>query len=154
MSAQVEPLLKDRDECGCGCGCGCYGTLKRPWRSNGVRCVRGCGCKQCHGRSVKRRASERERRIARDLGGERSPLSGALNGADVTGPVDVEETSDKAVCRGFVAWVGGKGVQAKTARLLARRTDAPRALLLSPGGRPSWAVMPYEDFVQLARGRR
>lgn len=32
----------------CECGCGAYGTLKRPWRSNGVRCIRtSCWCDQC-----------------------------------------------------------------------------------------------------------
>ncbi len=101
----------------------------------------------------RKRAAQRERRIAKDLGGERSPLSGAVNGADVVtaGVIEIEETANEAVVRGIRRWWESQGVSAKTARLFARYGSVPRALVLVWGNRKRLVVMRYEDFRSLVR---
>ena len=53
----------------CECGCGEYGTLKRPWRSNGKRCVaRKCQCKQCTGKVSRTKGDTKAREARTALG--------------------------------------------------------------------------------------
>lgn len=146
----VEPNFKGNVGA-CGCGCGLHGTYRqRAWR-NGVTCVRQCKCRRCEAPKYRRRAAARERRIAKDLGGERSPLSGAVNGADVitAGVIEIEETANESVVRGIRRWWESKTVAAKTARLFARHGDVPRALVLVWDGRKRLVVTRYEDFRSL-----
>jgi hypothetical protein len=57
----------------CGCGCGAYGTLKKPWRSNNVRCVaRKCSCRQCVGRNSKKSGGSKQSKAFTFLGVPRS----------------------------------------------------------------------------------
>ncbi len=152
MSAQVEPRLKPDPE-PCACGCGAVGAARtKAWR-DGLRHSRTCKCSRCMAPLYRRRAAQRERRIAKDLGGKRSPLSGAVNGADVVtaGVIEIEETANEAVIRGIRRWSESKTVSAKTARLFARYGNVPRALVLVWGNRKRLVVMRYEDFRSLVR---
>jgi len=132
----------------CGCGCGMFGTLKREHR-DGTRCVRGCPCRRCKGRNVKRSSGNRERRVAKRLGGERAVLSGALSGYDIRValrggvPLYIEETTAQNVTRGIESWWGNKTIVGKTARLMAQK-DGLRMLML-----PGLCVMPRADAEQL-----
>ncbi len=150
MSAQVEPRLKPDPE-PCPCGCGVVGAARvKPWR-DGLHHAKRCTCHRCMAPLYRKRAAQRERRIAKDLGGERSPLSGAINGADVVaaGLIEIEETANEAIVRGIRRWWESKGVCAKTARLFARYGDVPRALVLVWDSRKRLVVMRYEDFRSL-----
>lgn len=52
----------------CGCGCGVFGTLKKPWRSNGVQCVaRRCECKQCLGKGSRSKGDSRARQARKAM---------------------------------------------------------------------------------------
>ena len=130
----------------CPCGCGTFGMpRKRAW-GDGLRHVRGCGCRRCVGSRHRAKASKRERRIAADLGGSREILSGALSGADVVAHMwSFEETSNESVVRGFRRWWTSKTVQRKLTRLMAR--GGARGFVLSWDGRPQVVIAPYEDFV-------
>jgi hypothetical protein len=144
---QVEPRLKEFVPCPCGCGL--VGTTTRAHR-DGTRHVRGCVCPRCRGRNVKRSSGNRERRVARRLGGQRAALSGALCGYDLAVPLRgggflyVEETTNQGISRGLDRWWSGKGVQTKVARLLALR--GLRALVL-----PDLVVMPRADWEALVQ---
>jgi hypothetical protein len=93
----------------------------------------------------------REHRIARDAGGVREPLSGALSGLDGRSGVWVwEETAEFAVCRGVRRWWGTKTVQRKVARLYGRPGGEARALVLTDE-KPWLVVMLYEDWVSVVR---
>jgi hypothetical protein len=70
--SDVEPNFKPFGACGCGCGR--EGTLRvKPWRSNGVICVRlGCVCQQCVGRRSKKGGKyDQQTRGAKILTGKR-----------------------------------------------------------------------------------
>lgn len=57
----------------CGCGCGAYGTLKAPWRSNGVQCVaRKCKCRQCAGKNSKKGGGRKQSKALTSIGVPRS----------------------------------------------------------------------------------
>lgn len=145
---EVVNTLKARESCGCGCEL--YGTLRKKAWSNGQRCVRGCKCRRCVGGRQTPKARRRENRIAKDLGLERSVLSGALNGADLTGYLDIEETANEALVRGLRRWYSSKQVQSKLARLHARPGDAPKAFVASWDGRPQLMVFEYADGARMA----
>lgn len=133
----------------CVCGCGLVGRPRvKQWQDGLGAHVKRCGCRRCSGGRQKPRSRVRENRIARDTGGERSPLSGALSGYDGSaGLWRWEETSAVDVCRGFVRWINSKTVQSKIARLMAI-SGVNRALILSPNNKPTWVVVPYEDWCQ------
>lgn len=140
----------------CGCKCGLYGAPRaRPWR-NGCLCVKRCKCKRCEAGRYKRRASSRERAIAKDTGGKRVPLSGAGGFADVVGPVWIEETAGEAVVRGIRRWFESKTVERKT-RAIRTNLTKPWALVLAwapyQGGNISkqLVVMDYAGFVELVQ---
>jgi hypothetical protein len=153
----VTNFKSDPEPCVCGCG-----TVARPrakaWSDGLGPHAKTCPCRRCNGSRYKRRASARERGLARRLpGGERQALSGALNGADVVSAVlDVEETAAKAYSRGLFAWWDSKGVRKKTGRLLDRRLR-PRAFVvwddsLDPDDRRrkrGLSVMPVSDLIEL-----
>lgn len=148
MTLEVTPSLKP-DPAPCVCGCGAIGRPRvRAWNDGLGPHNRNCVCRRCRARNYGRKASARERGIAKQLGGERQALSGALSGADVTGRVDLEETSNLAVTRGLRRWWESKGVATKRARLEARTSDAPKALVLSWGEpcKPQIVVMRWDDF--------
>lgn len=150
MTRDVEPRLRELDACGCGCGE--YGTLKKPWRSNGVRCVaHKCKCKQCVGGRQPGNARRRENKIAKATGGTREPMSGNLSGIDGRAGLDEwEETMEKAVVRGFRRWVESKTVTSKLARLMARR-GSRRHFILTWDGKPRWVVTPFEDWAEFVK---
>lgn len=59
----------------CGCGCGAFGTLKKPWRSNGVQCVaRRCSCRQCMGKQSKKKGGRKQSKAFTSLGVPRSSM--------------------------------------------------------------------------------
>lgn len=67
MSAMVETNMK-ANVGECECGCGAYGTLKKPWRSNGKRCVsRKCRCKQCTGKQSRKGGDDKARQARKAL---------------------------------------------------------------------------------------
>lgn len=147
MSPEVETRFKESDACECGCGK--RGVLKKAWRSNDQRCVRGCECRQCVGGKVKDRARRREHTVARGNHGQRNPGSGAFGGLDGIGGVcSWEETANVAIIAGLKRWWLAKGTQGKVAKLLAD-TLRPRAFVASWDGRPRLVVMPYEDWCAL-----
>lgn len=53
---EVNPTFKtNQGPCECGTSCTAWGTLKKPWKSNGKRCVKAtCWCKQCVGSKNKK----------------------------------------------------------------------------------------------------
>ena len=60
----------------CGCGCGEFGALKKPWRSNGVSCVKAkCRCRQCLGGGSKRKGQRKQSKATTALGIPRSSIS-------------------------------------------------------------------------------
>jgi hypothetical protein len=128
----------------CPCGCGLFGALTKPHK-DGTRHVRRCVCRRCRGRNIKRSSGNRERRVAKRVGGERSPLSGALSGYDIRVPLAgggyafIEETTNQAFCRGLEKWWGTATVQGKLSRLLHRK-DGLRVVRT-----PGLTVMPTVD---------
>ena len=124
----------------CPCGCTGFGVLRKKTGH-----VRACPCKRCEAPRYKQRATRREKKIARDLGGERHALSGALSGADVTGAgLCVEETANARVCGPVrTAWVR------KAARIVERRQKFGEVPVLVVSDEKPWlAVMLYEDLVR------
>ena len=66
--SEVFPNFKD-NQGECECGCGAYGTLKKPWRSNGKRCVaRKCPCRQCLGKTSRKKGDDKARIARKALG--------------------------------------------------------------------------------------
>lgn len=134
----------------CPCGCGLFGALTKPHR-DGTRHVRKCVCPRCRGRNIKRTSGNRERRIAKRVGGERSPLSGAMSGYDIRvalrggGYAFIEETTNAAFWRGFLRWWLGTGTQTKLARLLHRQ-DGIRVVM-----GPTHMILPRVDGEALLR---
>lgn len=142
-----KPDLED-----CACGCGKVGRPRvKQWQDGLGPHIKACACRRCAGGRQRPRSRVRENRIAKDTGGERSPLSGALNGYDGRAGIwRWEETSNATVCRGFVRWVNSKTVQSKIARLMAI-SGVNRALILSPDNKPKWVVIPYEDWAPMVK---
>lgn len=146
---QVEPNFNPKVDCPCGCGL--FGAPLKKEHRDGTRHVRGCQCPRCKGRNVKRAAGNRERRIARRVGGERSILSGALSGYDIAVPLRgggilvIEETTNASITKGVDRWWAGKGVSSKVARILAHRGGIAALRM------PRLTVMPTADFDALAR---
>ena len=135
----------------CSCGCGHVGTPRIKKWSDGLHHAKGCKCRRCAGGRQKPKASARERRVAKAIGGERHVLSGALSGVDVSNAlVDIEETANEAIARGLRRWWTSKGVQTKVARLYSRRV-LPHAFLVWIEPRRGLVVMSFEDFCTLAR---
>lgn len=65
---EVVSFLKPDGYGTCGCGCGMEGRLKKPHRSNDVRCVVGCSCRPCLGSRSKRGGGAKQRKGAKALG--------------------------------------------------------------------------------------
>lgn len=141
--------LPGPEKADCPCGCGLFGTVRKKTWSDGSRHVRSCKCRRCEGGRQKPRATVRETKFARETGGERSPLSGALSGYDVRVPllgggwVYVEETTQEAFCRGLERWWGNAGTQLKLSRLLHLQ-DGLRCVVT-----PGLSVMPTVDMKSL-----
>lgn len=134
----------------CPCGCLTFGTPRVKAWSDGLRHVKGCPCRRCEGSRHKRRASARERRMAREIGGDRQMLSGALSGYDIgAGLWVVEETAQKSLVRGLFSWWDSKQITRKTARLMAK-SGVRRAFVCHEDGR-SLVVMLWEDVAPLIR---
>ena len=136
----------------CPCGCEKVGQPRRkPWNDGLPAHVRGCKpCRRCTGSRQKPKASARERRVAKAIGGERHVLSGALSGVDVSNSVvDIEETAGEAIARGLRRWWESKAVTNKVARLYSRRV-LPHAFLVWIAPRRGLVVMTFEDFCVLA----
>jgi hypothetical protein len=142
----VQPRLKP-DPTVCVCGCGLVGQPKaRAYRDGLGPHVRRCTCRRCSAPRHKANASRRERRIAKDTGGERSVLSGALSGYDGRAGLHVwEETSERAIVQTFQRWIMSKHVQSKLERLF-NLSGYYRHFILSWGGKPRWVLTPYEDW--------
>lgn len=118
---------------------------------DGKRHVYGCKCSRCEGSRHKNRARLREHRAAQAVGGYRNPGSGAWGGFDTRkGKVNVEETSNNTIVRGFKRWWGTKAVTKKLSKLFAD-TSKPRALVLSWDNKPQIAIMPFEDWERFLR---
>lgn len=135
----------------CVCGCEKIGRpRRRAWNDGLGPHVKACGCRRCEGGRHKGRAGIRERRIAKDTGGQRSELSGALSGYDGRAGLDVwEETTNKAITRGFFRWFNGKGVQAKVERLYGLGGVRRHLILEDSESKQRMVVTPYEDWCQL-----
>lgn len=121
----------------CPCECGLFGTIRKKTGH-----VRLCPCKKCAAPRYRQRAARRERKIAKDFGGERQVLSGALSGADVKAPgVCIEETASKTICGPVrTAWNN------KAARIMERRHRfAEKPMLVLADEKPWLVVMLYED---------
>lgn len=131
----------------CPCGCGTFGTARRrAWNDGLEPHVNRCPCRRCKAPRHKNNASRRENRIAKDTGGERSALSGALSGYDGRSGLHVwEETSQVAITRTFRKWVESKGVTDKLERLM-NLSGYNRHFILSWDGKPRWVCTPYEDW--------
>lgn len=139
-------MLPGPEKQDCGCGCGLFGTLRvKTWR-NGQRCVRLCQCRRCVGGRQRPKATRRESKIAKDTGGSREPLSGALSGVDGRSALWVwEETANVSIVRGFKRWIEGKGTTTKISRMMAK-TGVRRAFIVGWDGKPQWAIVPYADW--------
>lgn len=160
----VEPNFKP-DIVACPCGCGIEGRPRaRAWKDGLAAHSRGCRCRRCEGGRHKKRASSRERKVGKAVGGARNIGSGAFGGVDtVGGVVDVEETANVALVKGLRKWWENKGTQDKVLVLYSpRQRSVPRAFvaswdpldadkedLSSRRIRPQLAVMTFEDFAQL-----
>lgn len=153
MTAVPEPLWSNPkpDLAECVCGCGLVGRPRvKQWADGLGPHVKRCPCRRCSGGRHKARAGVRERRIARDTGGQRSELSGALSGYDGRAGLDVwEETTNKAITRGFFRWWDGKGVQAKVERLYGLGGVRRHLVLEEPESKRRMVITPYEDWCQL-----
>jgi len=134
----------------CPCGCGESGPPRaRAWNDGLEAHVRRCPCRRCRATRYKNNASRRERKIGKDLGARRNPGSGAWGGSDILGAVcEIEETSNVSLLAGFKRWVTGKGFTTKTA-VIHGQTLKPAAFIASWDGKPRWAIMRYQDFVNL-----
>lgn len=154
-SREVRSFLKP-DPIPCACGCGAVGRPRtKAWRDSLHHSVT-CRCARCKAPTYRRAAAKRERAIAKDIGGERHALSGALSGVDVSSViVEVEETSNVAVTRGIRRWFESLTVQRKIARLIAhgRVSGVPSALVLTWERRRRLVVMDYESFRALCKQR-
>lgn len=150
----VEPRLKPDLE-PCSCGCLAVGRPRaRAWKDGLPPHARNCECRRCKAPNYRRAAAKRERQIAKDTGGERQALSGALCGADVCGPfVDIEETANADITRGIRRWWESKGTATKVARLMARSNGVPKCLVLSWDRRRRVVVMTYDSFRNLCQQR-
>lgn len=137
----------------CPCGCGLFGTVRKKKMADGLNHVARCQCKRCAGSRYGKNANRRENRIAKDTGGSREPLSGALSGIDGSSGLWVwEETSNRQIVATIERWWHSKGVRDKCARLM-NRSGAARCLILSWGARlkPQLVVIPYEDWASMVR---
>jgi hypothetical protein len=134
----VEPIASNKADCPCGCGG--FGVLRK--RTGHVK---RCPCRRCEAGRYGRRAYVRERKIAKDVGGERQPLSGAMGGADVLAAgVCIEETAQKSICGPVrTAW------RKKAARINERRHRyGETGALILTDELPWLVVTPYEDWIR------
>lgn len=131
----------------CQCGCGLVGQPRVKAWGDGLRHNRRCVCRRCVGGRQRSKSRVRENRVARDTGGTREPMSGALSGVDGRAGLWIwEETAQESIVRGFRRWWMSKGVTAKRSRMMRRPGGEARALILSWDGRPQVVVAPYEDW--------
>lgn len=139
------PLKRD-----CVCGCGTFGSPRRKaWQDGLGPHSKLCPCRRCEGSRHKKNAGARERRIAKNTGMERSPLSGGVSGFDLSGVCWVEETSNRAITRGLRRWWDSQGVTKKLSRLLELPPVKPKALMLSWDGKPQLVIMPFDSWNEL-----
>lgn len=134
----------------CPCGCGVYGSPRARPSRDGLVHARRCPCKRCAAGRYRRNAYRREKTVARATGGQRNIASGRLGGFDtIGGAVEVEETAEVAVVRGFRRWYGSKTFAGKFGRLFGRAGLRPRAAVLSWDGKPQAVILPFGDLAQL-----
>lgn len=150
-------LLKDKQDCVCGCGL--FGTpRKKIWQGETQGHVNRCACRRCVGGRQRAKSRKRENRVAKDLGGQREPLSGGLSGIDVrVGEIVwIEETGNKGLVAGIKRWWTGKGTTSKMARITDRgkAMGVPTAFVGSWDGAPQVAVMDYKSFTDLVEMAR
>jgi hypothetical protein len=153
VTLEVEPRFKP-DPVACPCGCGLVGFPRaRAWQDGLAPHVKRCACRRCAGGRTGKNARRREHKIARETGGTREPLSGALSGVDVrSGMWVIEETANVALLAGLRRWWNSKGVRMKLVRLFGRsHAGEYRAFIASWDGKPRVVVIPYEDFAQARR---
>lgn len=137
----------------CPCGCGAVGIPRtkgnKPKRTkDGLVHTKNCDkkqCRYCRGGNVKRTANQRERRIARQLGGRRTVGSGARGeGTDITvalriGQIYIEETTEKTYTRVPIGW-------AETVDMSPRPKAAPVAYVAA-----DIAAIPYDDYLKIVK---
>lgn len=130
----------------CACGCGLQGRPRKKVWKDGTAHVPRCQCRRCKGGRQGGNARRRENRIAKQTGGERAVMSGALSGYDGRSGLWVwEETSNVALVQGLRRWWESKQIRTKTARLMALNGYA-RAFIATWDGKPRLVVIPYEDW--------
>ena len=144
------PLIPGPVKALCACGCGLYGNLRvKSWADGLGPHVRLCQCNRCSGSRHKRNAGARERRIAKQLGGERSVLSGGISGYDIGTPIiKIEETSNRALVAGLRRFVESKQFQKKTSRLSGQKIFA-WAFAASWNGKAQWFLLNAQSFKEL-----
>lgn len=137
----------------CPCGCGKVGRPRtKAWADGLAPHVKACTCRRCSGRRHKPRAARTERRIAKDTGGERSPLSGALTGHDGHAGLDCwEHTADLTITRGFFKWWRGKGVQSKIERISTLNGMRPHLILEDKETGELVVITRYEPWTDVIR---
>lgn len=130
--------------------CNLFGTpRKKLWAGETIGHVANCPCNRCTGSRHKRNAGARERRIAKQLGGERSVLSGGISGYDIGTPIiKIEETSNRALVAGLRRFVESKQFQKKTSRLRERKSF-PWAFIASWDGKAQWVLLDAQSFQEL-----
>ncbi len=135
-----------RVECACGSG-----KVGAPRGSTGhiKRCAAECeNCAPCKAGRFTPRAKQREGRIARKVGGTRSPGS---RGSDVLGAVcDIEETTQSDIAVPLFRWWISATVQKKVASLM-KRNYKPRMFWVNRDQHPEHGlvVMPGADALHL-----
>lgn len=146
------PIVPGAERADCGCGCGLYGVLRAQVMRDGKRHVKRCACKRCEGRRFGQRERSRVRKMARRIGAERDPMSGAVSGRDAfTARLIIEETAGARYTRGFRRWIEGSMVRAKLERVQAQAMlDREWAFMLSWDGRPQYVVMSAAGWERLA----
>lgn len=85
-------ILKGHCECALDT-CDLYGTLKKPW-VDGTRCVRGCRCSRCRGKTNRRKGDAKARAARKALG---LPGVNSRHEEHVGGPVRWEAKAGKQV---------------------------------------------------------
>lgn len=114
----------------CGCGCGASGVLRvKPWRSNGVRCVkRGCPCRQCLGKRSKQMGARRQSKAATALGVPRTALRPGHE-EHMGGAVRIEV---KAGAQAIPVWTRFLAAEAQSEAARARGDNRPFVACFEP----------------------
>lgn len=148
-----------RVDCGCGAPpggevsyCPGVGAPRARAYPNGELHIKRCNCDaHCSAAAQVRNARQREGRIARSVGGVRSP--GSRGPSDILGAVvDIEETTETDIVAPFVKWWLSARVQQKVAALM-RRNVKPRMLWMNTDQDPrrGFVVMRGDDAMALVQ---